>query len=152
RTELGEPAPSTKQRLLERVLGVVQRAEHPVAVRLELGLVLLDDAREGGLVAGASRVERLPPIGGGRSSSHPYQGRRAPAPKLIARPMSSANFAGRTKSKYAAALPRSRRPPRAPHRQPRARFGLLHAGVRLVRGDGRGRALQLPVAEARRRD
>ena len=56
--EAGEPAPGAQQRVLERVLGVVQGAEHPVAVRVELAAVGLDEPAEGVLVAGARRVEQ----------------------------------------------------------------------------------------------
>ena len=51
-----QPAPGAQQRLLQRVLGVVDRAEHPVAVRVQLPAVGLDEPREGGLVAAAGRV------------------------------------------------------------------------------------------------
>ena len=39
-------APRAQQRLLQRVVGVVDRAEHPVAVRVQLGPVRLDEVRE----------------------------------------------------------------------------------------------------------
>jgi hypothetical protein len=40
------PAPRPQQHLLHRVVGVVYRAEHPVAVRVELGSVWLNEIRE----------------------------------------------------------------------------------------------------------
>ena len=43
--------------LLQRVLGVVHRAEHPVAVRVELAAVGLEQPREGLFVTGAGGVE-----------------------------------------------------------------------------------------------
>jgi uncharacterized protein len=42
-------------------------------VRLELGPVLLDDTRECSLVAGPSRVDKLPLLGRGQNGSHPHQ-------------------------------------------------------------------------------
>ena len=58
-TELGQPAPRAQQRLLEDVLGVLERAEHPVAVSVELGSVLLDDPAERRLVAAPRSLEHL---------------------------------------------------------------------------------------------
>jgi ABC transporter transmembrane region len=49
--EAAEPAPGGEQRLLDQVLGVVQRAEQAVAVQLELVPVRLDQRRECALVA-----------------------------------------------------------------------------------------------------
>jgi hypothetical protein len=46
-------APGAQKRLLEGVFGVVQRAEHPVAVDVELPPVRLGQAAEGRLVARA---------------------------------------------------------------------------------------------------
>ena len=43
-------APRAQQRLLQRVLGVVGRAEHPVAVRVQLAPVGRDEVGEGGVV------------------------------------------------------------------------------------------------------
>ncbi len=42
--EPGQPAPGTQQRLLQRVLGVVHRAEHAVAVGVQLSAIRLDQA------------------------------------------------------------------------------------------------------------
>ena len=58
--ELGEPPPGADQRLLERILGVLHRAQHPVAVGVELGAVGLDQPRD--------RRPRCPP---GRSRAAP---------------------------------------------------------------------------------
>jgi len=50
-------APRAQQRLLHRVLRVVDRAQHPVAVGEEHGAMLLGDLAERVRVAGSSRVE-----------------------------------------------------------------------------------------------
>jgi hypothetical protein len=42
---------------LQGVLGINRRAEHPVAVRLQLGTVLTDQALEGARVVPPSRLE-----------------------------------------------------------------------------------------------
>ena len=57
--ELGQPAPRVQQRLLERVLGVGHRAEHPVAVGVQGAAVGLNKPSEGVLVARAGRREEL---------------------------------------------------------------------------------------------
>ena len=57
--ELGQSAPGANQRFLERVLGVLDGAQHPVAVGVELGAVGLDQAAIGVLVALAGRLEQL---------------------------------------------------------------------------------------------
>jgi hypothetical protein len=44
--QAGSAAPRAQQRLLQRIVGVVHRAEHPVAMGVELGSVLLDEFRE----------------------------------------------------------------------------------------------------------
>ena len=49
--EVVEPAPSANQRLLNEVLGVVERAKHPVAMELELPAVRLGEPLERILVA-----------------------------------------------------------------------------------------------------
>ena len=49
--EAGEPAPGAQQRLLDGVLGVVHRAEHAVAVRVQLAPVRLHQRAERVLVA-----------------------------------------------------------------------------------------------------
>ena len=53
------PLPGAQQRLLERVLGVVDRAEHAVAVGVQLAAVRLDQAPEGVLVAARGGREQL---------------------------------------------------------------------------------------------
>jgi hypothetical protein len=69
--EASQPAPGTQHRLLERVLGVVDRAEHPVAVGVQLAVVGLDQPAVGVLVAFAGRLEQLALLGGGAwGSSH----------------------------------------------------------------------------------
>ena len=57
--ELAERAPGAQQRVLERVLGVVHRPEHPVAVRVQLPAVRVDQASEGALVAPAGGFEEV---------------------------------------------------------------------------------------------
>jgi hypothetical protein len=48
-----------QQRLLQGVLGVVHRAEHPVAVGEKLCAMFFDQAAEGILVAATSGVDEL---------------------------------------------------------------------------------------------
>ena len=52
-------APRAQQRVLHRVLGVVDRAEHAVAMGVEQSAMGLDEPRERVLVAGAGGVEQL---------------------------------------------------------------------------------------------
>ena len=49
RPQPGQAAPGPHERFLEGIVGVVHRAEHPVAMRVELGPVLLDEIPEGGI-------------------------------------------------------------------------------------------------------
>src|SRR5439155_4842746 len=62
--------PSTQQRLLQRVLGVAVRAEHPVAVGLKLPPEGLDELTERIAIAGSRCPQQLPfaraPRGAGR--------------------------------------------------------------------------------------
>ena len=51
--EARQPPPGTQHRVLQGVLGVVERAEHAVAVRVKLGAMRLDEAAIGRLVAAA---------------------------------------------------------------------------------------------------
>jgi hypothetical protein len=53
---------------LEHVLCVLERAEHPVGVSLQLAAVALDELREGSLVSGCRRVHEL--LFGNRSHVH----------------------------------------------------------------------------------
>ena len=48
-------APGAQERLLHRVLGLVERGEHPVAVHVQLAPVPLGDVGEGRAVAGGRR-------------------------------------------------------------------------------------------------
>lgn len=41
-------APGAQQRVLQRVIGLVHRAKHPVTVRMELGPVMIDEIRKAG--------------------------------------------------------------------------------------------------------
>jgi hypothetical protein len=50
--EAGQPAPGPDERLLRDVLGVLRGAEHPVAVREELGPAIGHELAEGALVPG----------------------------------------------------------------------------------------------------
>jgi hypothetical protein len=64
--EASEPAPGRQQRLLQQVLGVLDRAEDPVAVQLQLAAAGIDQLAERLLVARAGTDQRL--IGHHRSS------------------------------------------------------------------------------------
>jgi hypothetical protein len=55
-----ERPPGAQERVLERVLGIVRRAKHPVAVGVQRGAVGLDEIAEGALVAGASKIDQPP--------------------------------------------------------------------------------------------
>ncbi len=55
--EAADPAPGAKHRLLKGVLGIVEGAEHPVAVSDQLAAVALDERRECSLVTGPCGVE-----------------------------------------------------------------------------------------------
>ena len=55
--ELVKPAPGRQQRLLKEVLGVLQRAEDPVAVQLELAAIRVGQLPERLLAAGAGAGE-----------------------------------------------------------------------------------------------
>jgi hypothetical protein len=59
--EAGQAAPGTEQRLLERVLGILHRAEHPVAVGVQLIPVAGHQPLEGRCVtsAGGHQMIRL---------------------------------------------------------------------------------------------
>ena len=57
--EAREAAPNAKQGLLKRVLGVVQRTEHPVAMRMQAGAIGLDELAEGALVSVAGRSDEF---------------------------------------------------------------------------------------------
>jgi methyl coenzyme M reductase gamma subunit len=46
-----------QERLLRQVLGLVQRVEHAIAVHAQLAAMALDERRERGLVARASRAD-----------------------------------------------------------------------------------------------
>jgi hypothetical protein len=56
--ELGQPAPCLDQRLLDRVLGIVNGAEHPIAVRMQQPSVWLDQLGVGALVPQPRRVQQ----------------------------------------------------------------------------------------------
>jgi hypothetical protein len=57
--EARQPAPGAQQGVLEGVLGVVDRAEHPVAVGVQRPAVGLDEAPVGILVAAAGGIEEV---------------------------------------------------------------------------------------------
>jgi hypothetical protein len=71
--------PGAQERVLDCVLRIVRRAEHPVAAGVESGAVRLDETAEGTLVAAASAVEQ-PPV---RSSEAIRVGR---LPRLLLGP------------------------------------------------------------------
>jgi hypothetical protein len=54
-----QPPPRPQEGFLEGVLGVVDRAQHPIAVSVELLAVGLDEAAVGVVVAPASRLQQL---------------------------------------------------------------------------------------------
>jgi hypothetical protein len=54
-----QAAPSAEQSLLQRVVGVIDRSEHPVAVRAKLGAVRLHETSVGDLVAATSCLEQV---------------------------------------------------------------------------------------------
>jgi hypothetical protein len=65
--ECADAAPGPDQALLYRVLGVVQRPQHPVAVRQQLAAVRRDHPLEGVGVTRADGVEQLGGRGHGPS-------------------------------------------------------------------------------------
>jgi hypothetical protein len=56
RAEAGALAPSAEKRLLDEILGVLERAEHPIAMNLQLPAVALEESDEARLLA---RVREL---------------------------------------------------------------------------------------------
>ena len=56
--EARQPAPGAQERVLQRVVGVVHRAEHAVAVRVQFAAMGLDEAAERVLVALLGRVQQ----------------------------------------------------------------------------------------------
>src|SRR5262249_5902797 len=82
RTATLEPrksAPGAQQRVLERVLGVVHRAEHPIAVGMQLGAVGVDQLLEGG------RIGKTGSGGAHRCGIRPDQRAKSIASRLISR-------------------------------------------------------------------
>src|SRR5262249_12857548 len=80
RTAALEPrqaAPGAQQRVLECVLGVVHRAEHAVAVGIQLGAVGLDQPLEGG------RIGKSGPSGAHRCGIRPGHRAKSIASRLI---------------------------------------------------------------------
>jgi hypothetical protein len=75
--EPAESAPGAQHGVLERVVGVVQRAEHPVAVRVQLAAMRVDKGAERPLIALARSLEHIESLAhhcpydrpGGRNSS-----------------------------------------------------------------------------------
>ena len=57
--ERGEATPGGEHRVLQRVLGVLERAEHPVAVHLQLAAMGLGDFAERLTIAGSSSIDQL---------------------------------------------------------------------------------------------
>ena len=62
-------APGAKYRLLHRVLGVLNRAQHPVAMGLQLAMAGGDQALERTLVAATGRLQQLAVLGALSSTS-----------------------------------------------------------------------------------
>ena len=82
-----QPAPGAQQRVLQRVLGVVHRAEHAVAVGVQLRAVGLEQAAECILVALLGGREQRALLAGRvcGSRAHPREHRPQRRPELIAR-------------------------------------------------------------------
>ena len=80
RLEARQRAPRPQQRVLDGVLRVLDRAEHPVAVGLELTAVRLGEIAEGVLAASARRLQQLSFLGasGCRSGGHSLEGTGRP--------------------------------------------------------------------------
>jgi hypothetical protein len=57
--ETPEASPSVKQGLLERVVGVLERAEHSIAVRVHRAAMRFHELFVGSLVAALRKVEQL---------------------------------------------------------------------------------------------
>ena len=69
------PGPRSQEGLLERVLRVLERAEHPVGVNLKLAAIALDELRERSLVSGGRRADD--PLLDLRRRGHPLRSRSA---------------------------------------------------------------------------
>ena len=80
RLEAWQRAPRSQQRVLDGVLRVLDRAEHPVAVSLELTPVRLGEIAEGVLAAPARRLQQLSFLGasGCRGGGHYLEGTGRP--------------------------------------------------------------------------
>jgi hypothetical protein len=63
--EAPEPLPGAQHRVLQRILGVVNRAEHAVAVRLQLAAPRLDEAAKSILVTTPRGIEQCLLVLGG---------------------------------------------------------------------------------------
>ena len=80
-----QAAPRAQQRLLQRVLGVVERAEHPVAVRVQLAAMRLDERPKASSSPAARGVEQLVVVQlACRCDGHLYEVRPLSPAKLIA--------------------------------------------------------------------
>ena len=149
-----QAAPRAQQRVLERVLGVVDRAEHPVAVRVELAAMGLDEAGEGILVAAPGRLEQLSLLhgwirgrGAHRQEIRPgVEGRSHRPSRLVRR-----TGAGLRERDPMRASFETSRPPGAAHRRPAARLRVLRPALRLAPGAHRRRPRHLLGARAGRR-
>jgi hypothetical protein len=79
-------APGAQERLLDHVLGVLRRAEHPVAMDLERRAIGLDQAAERALVPGVGGSDQkalLCGLSDGGVHSSPHPARRSAARNLI---------------------------------------------------------------------
>ena len=147
--EAVEPAPRTQQRVLQRVLGVLDGAEHPVAVRLQLAAMRLDEAPVGRFVVGecgrAHRhprvmdpVDPLEPLGGGPPASTSFRIARVLPP-----------------GRFAVPVPAQERAPAAAARRAGPSLSILFvlvvilARARLRRLRGRARASSTTTSAAR---
>ena len=87
RLEARQRSPRAQEGVLDGVLGVLHRSEHPVAVGLELAAERLDEVAEGVLAASAGRLQQLSFAGasGCRGGGHPDQG-NAPGSERLGQP------------------------------------------------------------------
>ena len=145
--ELREPAPGVQQRILERVLGVGHRAEHPIAVGVQGAAMGLDQPGEGVLVAPAGSLEqpglvhRIPPAVGAGPWAARTRSRR--------RPWCRRRFASRPGPRGAPAGPTPRA--RGPGRWPRRSRGPRRRAASADPGQGTRRCRRRARRRARRR-
>ena len=134
-----QAAPGPQERLLERVLGIVHRSQHPVAVRVKLAVAGADQPLERGLVAAPGRPPAARDPGRlvvSRAHALTLDPRRGF--KLIGPPMNSPRSFGRYGQDEVRCLKPSRTP-RAPYRRSRAGMRVLRRRLRMAPRAGSGR-------------